>query len=421
MSNWSPSDAWPPASGSARPPRGCSSRSSTPRHRPPGTARVRSGRRRARPRRRACEAVDDDRSRPVGVEPEPAARQADDPLACRTRPAGGSTRRARRSAPPGRPARRGAAAAGSTARPAPPTPPRGRSGRTPRARGRRLRSGQLQLPDADAVETGCGVGGEVVLEARRQRRDLGDREARRLRRSRALRERLPAPERALERARSNRSVERRFRAAPARRASPSRRRGPGPARCSRRCARAGRPASGGPAAPGTGARGSSGRARASRAYGSPWCEVRVRGLEVGGREATCARAIADSRFGMCAREPRLDPVGVALAQLLRPGSVAGVELAGGVALHVPRAAPGAGSRASPCPPGARLGSIVERLAADDRRLGRQQAALGLVDGARDAVEARASRGRSPSAPSRSSPSQRGGSESAKWICISERP
>ena len=36
------------------------------------------------------------------------------------------------------------------------------------------------------------------------------------------------------------------------------------------------------------------------------------------------------------REPRLDPVGVALAQLVRPLAVADVELAGGVALDAPR-------------------------------------------------------------------------------------
>ena len=41
----------------------------------------------------------------------------------------------------------------------------------------------------------------------------------------------------------------------------------------------------------------------------------------------------------------------------------------------------------PLPSGARLGSIVSGCPHDDRRLGRQQAALGLVDGARDAVEA----------------------------------
>ena len=89
---------------------------------------------------------------------------------------------------------------------------------------------------------------------------------------------------------------------------------------------------------------------------------------------------------MCAREPRLDPVGVALAQRLRPRAVAGVELAGGVALHVPRQL----LQLDPEDPLA-LGRAArvhrQRLPADDRRLGRQQAALGLVDRARDAVEA----------------------------------
>ncbi len=39
--------------------------------------------------------------------------------------------------------------------------------------------GQLQLPDPDPVEPGRGVGGEVLVEARAERRDLRDREARR--------------------------------------------------------------------------------------------------------------------------------------------------------------------------------------------------------------------------------------------------
>ena len=79
-------------------------------------------------------------------------------------------------------------------------------------------------------------------------------------------------------------------------------------------------------------------------------------------------------------------VGVALAQLVRPRAVAGVELAGRVALHVPRQLleldP---EHALALRRAARVDR--QRLPAHDRRLGRQQAALGLVDRARDAVEA----------------------------------
>src|SRR5438876_69161 len=63
-------------------------------------------------------------------------------------------------------------------------------------------------------------------------------------------------------------------------------------------------------------------------------EVDVRGLQVGGREDD---ALADRRLEVrhVARDPRLDPVGVTLAQLLGPGSIAGVELPGRIAPHVP--------------------------------------------------------------------------------------
>ena len=91
---------------------------------------------------------------------------------------------------------------------------------------------------------------------------------------------------------------------------------------------------------------------------------------------------------MWLREPRLDAVGVALAQLLRPRPVAGVELAGGVALHLPRQL----LELDPEHPLALRGAARvdrQRLPADDRRLGREQPALGLVDRARDAVEPRA--------------------------------
>ena len=83
-----------------------------------------------------------------------------------------------------------------------------------------------------------------------------------------------------------------------------------------------------------------------------------------------------------------DAVGVGLAQLLAPRPVADVDLAEGIAGRPPRqllqldpdhrlAARARGSE-----------STAQGWPDDDRRLGRQQAALGLVDGARDAVEAR---------------------------------
>ncbi len=70
--------------------------------------------------------------------------------------------------------------------------------------------------------------------------------------------------------------------------------------------------------------------------------------------------------------------------------------------------------------GSTRGIDRHRLAADDRRLGREQPALGFVDRARDTVEPGvtwtiAVRAR------RSSPFQSGSSLSAKWICISPRP
>ncbi len=84
-------------------------------------------------------------------------------------------------------------------------------------------------------------------------------------------------------------------------------------------------------------------------------------------------------------DPRHDPVGVGLAQLLRPAAVAGVDLARRVALRPGRQL----LELHPEHPGA-LGRPRrverERLPERDRRLGREQAAVGLVDRARDAVE-----------------------------------
>ena len=176
-------------------------------------------------------------------------------------------------------------------------------------------------------------------------------------------------------------------AAPGRRACRSPRRDPGPARCWRRCARAARPASGGPGARGNGRQRKFWSSASEPAYGSPWCEVRVRGLQVGGREGRPARAWPTRGSGCAGRAAPGSGRRTARAARSVQRPVARVELAGGVALHVPRQL----LQLDPEDPLAlRRAARVDRqrLAADDRRLGRQQAALGLVDRARDAVEAR---------------------------------
>ena len=85
-------------------------------------------------------------------------------------------------------------------------------------------------------------------------------------------------------------------------------------------------------------------------------------------------------------DPLDDSVGIRLAQLLRPRAVAGIELAGRVALRPRRQL----LELHPDHPRA-LGRArrVEghRLPERDRRLGREQAAVGFVDGPRDPVEA----------------------------------
>ena len=86
-------------------------------------------------------------------------------------------------------------------------------------------------------------------------------------------------------------------------------------------------------------------------------------------------------------EPRLDPVGIALAQLLRPRAVADVELTGRVTLDPPRQLLQLDPQQALAFRRARL-VHRQRLADDHGRLRREQAALGLVDRARDGVEAR---------------------------------
>ena len=88
-------------------------------------------------------------------------------------------------------------------------------------------------------------------------------------------------------------------------------------------------------------------------------------------------------------EPRDDPVGVRLAQLLRPGAVADVDLAGGIALDAARRELLQLDPEDRLAVGRARGVERDGLPADDRRLGGEQAALRLVDGARDAVETRA--------------------------------
>src|SRR5205823_5468845 len=63
-------------------------------------------------------------------------------------------------------------------------------------------------------------------------------------------------------------------------------------------------------------------------------EVHVRRPQVGRRE-DCAREDRRLEIRDVLREALLDAVRIALPQVLAPGAVADVELAGGVALHVP--------------------------------------------------------------------------------------
>ena len=105
-----------------------------------------------------------------------------------------------------------------------------------------------------------------------------------------------------------------------------------------------------------------------------------------GESAVRAR-IDDSRFGMCRAMPRLDPVGVALAELLRPVACADVDLAGCVALDPPRELLELDPEEA-LPFGCTRLVHRERLPHDDRGLRRQQPAVRLVHGPGDAVEPR---------------------------------
>ena len=96
--------------------------------------------------------------------------------------------------------------------------------------------------------------------------------------------------------------------------------------------------------------------------------------------------IDDSKFGMWRAMRCLDAVGVPLAEVVRPLAVADVDLAGRVALDAPRQLLQLDPEKAAAVGRAR-GVHRQRLADDDGRLRRQQAALGLVHRARDAVEA----------------------------------
>jgi len=106
-------------------------------------------------------------------------------------------------------------------------------------------------------------------------------------------------------------------------------------------------------------------------------EVHVQPFEIGGREhGTAQQARLEVRDVLL--EPGLDPVRVALLQPLLPDALADVELACCVAFH----APGQLLELDPQEALARRCTRRvdrQRLADDDRRLGRQQPALRLVD------------------------------------------
>ena len=80
------------------------------------------------------------------------------------------------------------------------------------------------------------------------------------------------------------------------------------------------------------------------------------------------------------REARLDSIRIALAQLLCPGAVAGVELARCVSLDPPRELLQLDPQQT-APFGRPRGVDRQRLANDHRRRGREQTTLGFVHGA----------------------------------------
>src|SRR6478609_2485957 len=114
-------------------------------------------------------------------------------------------------------------------------------------------------------------------------------------------------------------------------------------------------------------------------------EIAVQRLEAGRRDDDALQRRGAEVLDRVA-QPGDDAVGICLAQLVGPAAVARVEVAGGIALDsacrkLLQLDPDDGLTF-------RRARWVERhrLAADDRRLGRKETALCLVDGPRDTVE-----------------------------------
>ena len=277
---------------------------------------------------------------------------------------------------------------------------RGRARRRRRASSPRSRSPRRR-PTAYAATSSANDARTVVI--------CGDRQPWRHRAS-------PSDERQPLRARVERAA---AAAARARRSSPSRLRDPGPDACSRRCARASAPPSGARGATAAAARRGSGRARARR---SRCRRRRSSGSRPRGRRASTRAGRAWRRRGS--------------GRAARAGRECGRHSASrSSSVHVP--SPTSSSpAASPFgrdgsswswshrihePSGARDGSTAMRLADGDRGLGREQAAIGLVHRARDAVEpGREVDDRRPdqslvALPVRAAPTARSGS------CIPARP
>ena len=268
-------------------------------------------------------------------------------------------------------------------------------GRAEAARAKALERvvGELHLPDPDPVRAGRAIGVEVVGERLRHRRDLRDREPHRPQ---------PPPQQPLGDHRPRARAE----AGPGMRA-----RADVPEPLDRR------------RVPGAGRQRAPEQVlverRAAPEYGSPWWRLTFAACRSAGERVTRLR-IELLEVRHVPRDPRLDAVGVALAQLLGPRPVAGRR-----ARRPRRPSRCQGSscswiQSSPAPSGARLGSIVSGWPTTTvASAGSSPRSASLT--ARETPSRPGVRCTIAVCPSRSSPSQRGGSDSAKWICISERP
>ena len=144
--------------------------------------------------------------------------------------------------------------------------------------------------------------------------------------------------------------------APGRRACRSRPRGRGPARCWRRCARAGRRAFGGPGERGNGRQRKFWSSASDPAYGSPWWRFGFAAWRSAG-ESAVRRSSADSRFGMC----RASRAWIRSAYRSRSSSVQVPSPASISPAASPLTCHGSSwswIQSMPLPSGARLGSIV---------------------------------------------------------------